>query len=94
MYVVDISTRTNHSGRPSAKRRCEPERVSFVYNHMKSAIAFETQCVDAISKKGYQSLDKLELSKAVDQFSFEPDRVRRAFLLFEKIESTADFDNV
>merc|ERR1712078_832585 len=54
---------------------CEPERVSFVYNHMKSAIAFETQCVDAISKKGYQSLDKLELSKAVDQVSFEPDRV-------------------
>jgi F-type H+-transporting ATPase subunit gamma len=55
--------------------QCEPERMSFVYNHMKSAIAFETQVVDAVTKKGYQSLDKLELSKAVDQYSFEPDRV-------------------
>jgi F-type H+-transporting ATPase subunit gamma len=54
---------------------CEPERVSFVYNHMKSAIAFETQVEDGITKKGYQAMDKLDLSKAVDQFSFEPDRV-------------------
>jgi len=55
--------------------KLDPERVQFIYNHAKSAIAFETRVEEGQTKKGIQAIDKIDLSKAIDQFSFEPDRV-------------------
>jgi F-type H+-transporting ATPase subunit gamma len=53
----------------------DPERVDFVYNNMISAISYDTLTIKGQTKKGIAAIDKLELSKAIDQYSFEPDRV-------------------
>jgi len=53
----------------------DPDRVDFVYNNMQSAISYDTLTIKGQTKKGVASIDKLELSKAIDSYSFEPDRV-------------------
>jgi F-type H+-transporting ATPase subunit gamma len=52
-----------------------PEKVTIVYNHMISAIAFDTREVNGQTLKGVAAIDKMEISKAIDSYSFEPDRV-------------------
>jgi len=53
----------------------DPERVQFIYNHCRSAISFVCTTEEGVTKKGIESIDKIALSKAIDQFSFEPDKV-------------------
>jgi len=53
----------------------DPDKVTFIYNHMLSAIAFDTRVIAGQTKKGVAAVDKMDLSKAIDGYSFEPDRV-------------------
>jgi F-type H+-transporting ATPase subunit gamma len=53
----------------------DPDRVDFVYNNMISAISYDTLVIKGQTKKGVAAIDKLEMSKAIDSYSFEPDRV-------------------
>jgi F-type H+-transporting ATPase subunit gamma len=53
----------------------EPDKLEIIHNHMVSAIAFDTQQHEVHTKKGVATIDKLDLSKAIDHYSFEPDRV-------------------
>jgi len=55
--------------------RQNPDKLELLHNHNVSAISFETQEIAMPTRKGVEAMDKIELSKAIDAYSFEPDRV-------------------
>ena len=50
----------------------EPQTLTMVYNHFKSAIAYDTRRVKLVTRYQVKNLDKAEWSKAIDPYSFEP----------------------
>lgn len=49
-----------------------PERLNVVHNKFKSMIAYDTATLHATTKAEAKSIDRLEWSKAMDVYSFEP----------------------
>ena len=50
----------------------DPQSLTLVHNHFKSAIAYDTRRLKLATKFQVKSLDKAEWSKAIDPYSFEP----------------------
>jgi len=90
-------THTNFSNASAIATRIvatDPEKIVFVYNHLKSLIAYPTVMENGVTMKGMESIDKLELSKAIDQYSFEPDRVESFEDLHEFYLASALYRNM
>lgn len=50
----------------------QPDSLQMVYNKYLSLIAYETSDVALVTRKDMENCDKLELSKALDIYTFEP----------------------
>jgi len=50
----------------------DPQTLTMVHNHFKSAIAYDTKRVNLVTKHQIKHLDKTEWSKAIDPYNFEP----------------------
>lgn len=50
----------------------DADRAAVSANKFKSMIAYDTEMIEVLTKKGAKSLDKAEWSKVVDQYEFEP----------------------
>lgn len=52
--------------------RHNPERLRLTFNEFISVMSYETRHVEMITKAQVEQMDKMDLSKALDVYSFEP----------------------
>jgi F-type H+-transporting ATPase subunit gamma len=52
--------------------RANPERIRLTYNQFISVMSYDTKTVELLTKNQVEQFDKMEVSKALDVYSFEP----------------------